>query len=182
MKTLLIAATVVVMLVASASAQAPRFGAGAFGGLSIPIIQDDQASGTIFGARGRIALMPMLQVEPYFASTQWGAPDAIDGVDLAIDGSKVTAFGVDATIGFTPAKLGPKPFLVAGVGSFKVKNDDTGYDESKLGFNAGLGLAIGVSPFLDLDVRGVAMIASQETGSKKALNIMAGVTYNFGVK
>ncbi|HOP06113.1 MAG TPA: outer membrane beta-barrel protein [candidate division Zixibacteria bacterium] len=182
MKTLLTAAIAAVLLVGTVSAQLPKFGAGAFGGVSIPVVQDDQTNGTVFGARGRVGLLPILQIEPYFASTQWGAPDPVDGVNLGIDGSTVTAFGLDATIGFPPAKLGLKPFLTGGIGSFKVKNDDTGYDESKLGFNAGLGLGIGVSPFLDIDVRGVAMIAPQESGSKKAINLMAGVTYNFGIK
>jgi len=179
MKRVLVIVGFVLLLAVSASAQAPKLGVGAFGGLSMPVLQDDQSQGTMFGARGRFALTPGIVLEPFFASAAWGDPDAVDGVEL-VSGSKVTAFGLNAALGISPGKPGLKPFFLAGVGSFKVKNDDTGYDESAFGFQGGLGFAFGLAPQFDLDIRGVGMIAPQESGSKKSLNILAGLTFYFG--
>jgi hypothetical protein len=77
--------------------------------------------------------------------------------------------------------MGVMPYFVAGIGSYKVKNDDTGYDQSKIGFSGGLGLGVGLSPRFGLDVRGKFIVAPQEEGgSKKAVGITAGVNFHFG--
>ena len=68
-----------------------------------------------------------------------------------------------------------------GAGMYKIKNDDTGYDESKLGFDAGLGFMFGLTPYVDLDIRGTFMTAPQEEGAKKAVLVTGGLTYYFGV-
>ena len=63
----------------------------------------------------------------------------------------------------------------------KIENEDTGYEENKLGYNAGVGFNIGVGPMFELDVRGTALIAPQEGGSKKAVLVTAGINYYFGI-
>lgn len=167
------------LLCSAVAAQTPRLGAGVFGGLNIPIAQDDQASGSVFGIRGRIQLLPILVAEPNFLISNWGAPDAIDGVDLGIDGSKITGFGLDVTLGGGMVGVGFKPFLIAGLGSFKVENDETGYDESNFGFKGGLGFGIGLTPRFGFDVRATALIIPQEDGgSKKGALIVGGVNVN----
>ncbi len=179
MKRVVLAALVLLLAQTAVQAQTPSIGVGAFGGLNIPIVQDDQANGTVFGARARVKLLPFLVAEPNILLSKWGEPDAIDGVDLGISGSKITGFGVDATIGGLPGAVGFKPFLVVGFGSFKIKNDDTGFDESNLGVKGGLGFGFGLSPKLDLDLRGTLLVVPQEDGgSKKGGLITAGVTIN----
>lgn len=173
------------MLVAATSAVAqsggPRLGVGAFAGLSIPVLQDDQAQGTEFGFKGRVGFGSLLVVEPYVSFAQWGEPDPVEDVELGIDGSKLTSFGLDAVLGNMPGKLGVAPYFVAGVGSYKVKNDDTEYESSKIGWSAGLGLGYGFSPQLSLDLRGRVIVAPQEEGgSKKAIGATAGINFSFG--
>lgn len=188
MRRLIVMAVVLLMLPALAAAQTTsqtttKLGVGGFAGLSIPVVQDDQESGTEFGLRVRYGLGTMFVLEPYVSFVKWGGPDEIEGITWGIDGSKVTSFGVEATLGNSPGKIGLLPFLFAGAGSYKVKNDDTGYDQSKIGFSGGLGLGFGLSPQLALDFRGKLMVAPQkEGGSKKALGVTAGLNFNFGAK
>ena len=170
-----------VALASAVQAQTPgiKFGVGVFGGTNIPILQKDQKSGSEFGFRARIGLLPFLVAEPNISFVKWGKPDPVDGIDLGIDGSKVTSFGVDATLGFSPGAVGFKPFGVIGLASYKVKNDATQLDESKLGYSAGFGFGIGVLSKIDIDVRGMAIVIPWDGGSKKAASLTAGLTYNF---
>jgi hypothetical protein len=149
--------------------------------MNIPIVQDDQASGTVFGLLARVKAFSFIVLEPNVAFGKWGEPGEVDGYDLGIDGSKVTSFGIDATVGGVPGVPGFKPYGLIGIGIYSVKNDDTDYDESKLGFSAGLGFGIGITPMVDLDLRGKFIIAPQEEGSKKAVYATAGLTYNFNL-
>ncbi|MCP4684167.1 MAG: porin family protein [bacterium] len=183
MKQLIIVLGLVLLLAAPtvlAQDEGPKLGVGAWAGMSIPVIQDDQESGMVFGFMGRFKVLPFLVLEPGFSFAKWGAPETIEGIDFGIDGSKLTSIGINATLGGAPGVPGVKPFFVAGIASYKVKNDDTGYDESNLGWNAGLGIGYGISPSFDLDFRGLVVVAPQENGSKKALSITGGLNFNFG--
>jgi len=178
MKRTLLAAVVVLLACSAVQSQAPKIGVGAFAGVNIPIVQDDQANGTVFGLRARIKLLPFLVAEPNFMTSKWGDPDALDGIVLA-EGSKITGFGIDATLGGLPGAAGFKPFFFVGIGSFSIKNDVTGFDESNIGYKGGLGIGIGLSPKLDLDLRGALLVVPQEDGgSKKGALITGGVTVN----
>lgn len=112
---------------------------------------------------------------------KWGAPGVVGGTDLGIDGSKITAFGVDFTLGGLPGGAGFKPYAVVGFASYKVKHDETEYDNSKLGWNFGLGFGVAVAQMVDLDIRTRALVMPQEAGSKKALTVTGGLTYYFGM-
>lgn len=163
---------------AALSAQTPKIGIGGFAGLSIPVAQDDQASGSEFGFRARVKLA-FVTVEPNFTIAKWGQADPPSGVTDMPDGSKVTSFGVDALLGGAPGVPGLKPFFVLGAASYKVKNDDTQFDQSRLGFSAGLGFLFGFSPKFDLDVRGKGVVVPMDGGgSKKAISVTAGVAVN----
>ena len=181
-RTILVGVLVALFALPSAMAQpGPKLGAGAFAGLSIPLIQDDQSQGMEYGFKARLGIGSLIVFEPYVSFVKWGEPDPVEGVDLGIDGSKVTSFGVEASLGNLPGIAGISPFVFGGLGSYKVKNEDTGYEASKLGFSAGLGLGIGLTPKFSLDVRGKAIVAPQEEGgSKKAINAIAGVNFSFG--
>ena len=169
-----------VMVSGAAAQTGVKLGVGASFGMNIPLIQDDQAGGTEFGFKGRWGLGSFLVVEPNLTFAKWGKPDPIDGVDLGIDGSKLNGIGLDVVLGNSPGAIGFKPYFVAGFGSYKVKNDDTGYDQSKMGWNAGLGFGVGLTPKFDLDLRGKFIVAPQEAGSKKAVAVVGGVNFNFG--
>ena len=184
MKKAIVAVCLLILVtVPSASAQddGPKLGAGAFAGLSIPVLQDDQGQGMEYGFKGRLRVGSFLVLEPYVAFTQWGEPDPVDDVELGIDGSKVTSFGIEASLGNLPGTVGIAPFFTVGGGSYKVENEDTGYESSKLGFSVGLGLGYGMSSSLSLDVRGKAIVVPQEEGgSKKAVGASLGLNFSFG--
>lgn len=182
-------ACLILLLSASFSlAQSPaRFGIGAFGGISVPVLQFDQGNGSEFGLKARWGLGSMITFEPYFTSVKWGEPGPVDvpgggTFELGIAGSKVTSFGLDAVLGNGVGKMGIAPYFTGGVGSYKVKNDDTGFENSSLGWSAGLGLGIGLTPWLALDFRGKVLVIPQDPGgSKKAVGILAGLNYTFSV-
>ncbi|MEW5923683.1 MAG: outer membrane beta-barrel protein [Candidatus Zixiibacteriota bacterium] len=180
MKKAMMALGLFLILASGAFSQDIKLGIGVFGGLNIPIVQQDQAMGSAFGVRARLAIKPIFVIEPNLILGKWGKPGKVDGYDLGIDGSKVTSYGIDLVLGGAPGVTGFKPLFFAGAGIYSIKNDDTGYDESKLGFDGGLGFMIGAAPSLDLDIRGILMIAPQEEGSKKATIITGGLTYYLG--
>ena len=181
MKKSLLLLTMVLFLMPPAFAVGPKIGLGLFGGGNIPVAMEDQKTGSAFGFKARIKAMNFLVVEPNLTFGKWGAPDPVNGIDLGIDGSKVSSYGVDVAIGGLPGGVGFKPFGFVGAEFYKIKNDDTGYDESKLGMSGGLGFAIGLLPTFDFDLRAKLMVAPQEEGSKKAVLILGGITYNFGL-
>lgn len=186
MKHQLLLAGLALALAASVEAQPTpkpvKLGIGVFGGTNIPIVQEDQASGSIFGARVRFKL-GFITLEPNATFSKLGDPGTVtvgdESLDLGIEGSKVNSFGVDATLGGAPGLPGFKPFFVVGIGSYKIENETTKYDESSVGFNGGLGFGIGLAPKFDLDIRGVAVIVPQgDGGSKKTAAITGGLTFN----
>jgi opacity protein-like surface antigen len=181
-KSILIGFLLTLFVLPSVMAQtSTKLGAGVFAGLSIPLIQDDQSQGFEYGFKGRFGVASLIVLEPYVSFAKWGEPDPVDDVELGIVGSKVTSFGLEASLGNLPGIKGIAPYFVAGIGSYKVKNEDTGYESSKFGWSAGLGLGIGLSPKFSLDVRGKAIVAPQEEGgSKKAIGATAGINFSFG--
>jgi hypothetical protein len=163
------------------NAQGITLGVGVFGGANIPVVQDDQSNGSVFGFLLRVKALPFVVIEPNVSFGKWGKPDPVDGIDLGIEGSKINSYGVDATLGGLPGVPGVKPYFVGGIGIYKIKNDDTGYDESNMGYSLGIGIGIGAIPKIDVDFRGKFIIAPQEDSSKKAIYITGGITYNFGL-
>lgn len=181
MRILLTVGLALCLMVAAANAGPAKLGIGGRGGITIPIVQDDQANGTTFGFHLRYQLIPMLVVEPNITFSKYGDPDPVEGVDLGISGSKISQFGVDATLGNPVAKRGLKPYAVVGLGFYSQSNDDTEAFEdmgSRLGGSVGFGFGIGISPKFDLDLRGqLHIVGSEEGGSKKAAAITGGFTF-----
>jgi len=159
----------------------PGLGVGAYAGLNFPVAQDDQTRGAEYGFAGRFGLAPLIVVQPYVSFVKWGKPGTVSGVDLGIDGSKVTSYGIEAEIGNFPGQIGMAPYFVAGIGSYKIKNDDTGFDQNRFGYSGGIGLGFGLSRQLGLDVRARFIVVPQkEGGSKKAIGATGGVNFSFG--
>jgi len=174
MRRILVILGLMLFSVSMVNAETPKIGVGAFGGMNMPIVQADQSNGSVFGLKAKVKIIPVLLLEPNISFGKWG-----DGENEGIEfpGSKISSLGIDAVLGNSPGVIGVKPFFLVGAGIYTVKNDDTGYDESKLGYCAGLGLGIGVGPKMDIDITGKAVLAAQEKGSKKAVFITAGLTY-----
>jgi hypothetical protein len=181
MRRVLLITFLVALLSPLADAQGIRLGVGAFGGWNIPIAQEDQSTGTVFGAMARIRFMSIFVAEPNVTFGKWGNPNPVRGIDLDIEGSKINSYGINAVIGNLPGVVGLKPFGFVGGSIYKITNDDTGYDESKLGYSAGVGIAYGLAPMFDINARFTAAVAPQEKGTKKTGYVTGGLTYYFKV-
>ncbi len=73
---------------------------GAFGGLNIPLVQDDTKSGNGFGLKAKVSPVPMIAGTAFFESRSFGDPElTIFGQTMTSDGGKVTSFGVEVMIG-----------------------------------------------------------------------------------
>ncbi len=180
MKKLVMITIGVLMLMQSVSAAGLSASVGAFGGIGMPVAQDDQSQGMVFGLRGSIEALGMITLEPHMTFLKYGDPD-LDGVIDNPPGAKVNGFGIDARLGSLKGP-GLSPFFFFGVGIYKTKNDDLQYDESGVGLSGGLGVEVGVAPSLGLELRGrFDVIGTDGGGSKKAALITAGVNYHFGL-
>lgn len=161
-----------------AHAAALGIGVGAFGGTSIPIVQDDNGSGAQFGIRVPVSVLPMFTVEPYFASSSGGDKDQdLGGTTYTRSGIDVTSFGANVLFTFgTAFQLAP----YVGVGSNKLERD--GLEATETGYTFGLGFRFGLPlAKLALHARG-GMNAVLEEGSsetsRKWVDATVGVSYD----
>lgn len=175
MKRLFSAAALMLMLAAGA-AHATGVGAGVYGGLSYPVLQDDVSSGTLYGFRAPISLVPMITVEPFYASSSLGdAEEVLGGISYTRDGFDQTAYGVTVMLG-NPTGMGFRMYPFAGIGKYKLERTGTDIDET--GYNFGLGIGIGATPKLSLQIRGELEMIKIGDVSRKFGNATAGLTYS----
>lgn len=179
MKRLVLLTVATVLLCQPLLADQLKFGAGVYGGIDIPIVQDDQASGIAFGLKGRIMPKPYLKIEPFVNFSKFGDASMEDVEENPV-GNKITSFGLD----FNLAPMMGEKFnwlFFAGVGMYMLKNDDTSLDESKIGLAGGLGGEYYFSPQISLEARGrLNVVTSEDGGSRKSAAVTAGLNYHFG--
>ena len=176
---------VAVVVFAAAGAQAGILGIGvtAFGGLNIPVAQDDVESGTIFGLRVPVQAISMLRAEPWLGLAK-GGDYTIPGNfgSATFPGADVTTFGLNALLGTPMSAPGVSIAFLAGIGSHKIKIEGLD-DVSRVGYNLGvdLGVGLGAAP-LSLSGRGeILIIPLDGGGSRKNAYLTAGLTYKFGI-
>ena len=157
-------------------AGAKSIGVGAFGGASVPILQDDNGRGTLFGIRVPVQLVPLITVEPLFAKTSGGNKDqAVSGLGtISRSGMDVSTFGANVLLTFG-GKFQLYPFL--GIGSFKQTRSGSA-DLTKSGYNFGLGLGLSPAPKISIHVRGELDSAIDGDTARKWANVTAGVSYS----
>jgi hypothetical protein len=157
----------------AATACAGSVGLGAFAGVSLPVVQEDVGQGTLFGLRAPVKLVPLLTVEPYWASSSLGSKDVtVGGLTYTREGPDETAFGLNAML-TTGGSVQFYPFV--GMGSTKLKR--TGMDATFSTYNFGLGLGFAPVPKLSVHVRGELQMAVDNGASRKFANITAGASY-----
>ncbi len=173
MKKLFVIAIAVLALAAS-TARAASIGAGLFGGMSVPVLQEDQGNGSLMGVRFPVKLVPLFAVEPFYAKTTLGDKTLdVGGFSVTREGSEVTSYGVNAmlTLG------GPVSFYpYAGIGQAKFKR--TAQDESFTSYHMGLGIGVSVVPKLTFDLRGELQAAVDGNASRKMANVTLGASYS----
>jgi opacity protein-like surface antigen len=156
-------------------AAAASVGVGAFGGMSVPILQDDNGQGTLFGVRAPVALLPLVTVEPYFARMSGGDKDQdLDGTTITRAGMDVTGYGANVLLTFG-GKLQFYPF--AGIGSYQLSRTGSP-DQTNTAYTFGLGLGISPMAKVMIHVRGELAAAVEGAVSRKWANATIGVSYN----
>ena len=173
----LLSAALLIVALAPGAAGAASVGLGVYGGASIPLVQDDNGSGSLFGLRVPVNLVPLLTVEPYFAKTSGGDKSQdVGGISYTRSGIDDTAFGANVLFTFG---TGMQLYPFVGVGSNHLKRP--GLDATQTGYDFGLGLGFKVPVTgLSVQLRGALNMVtdpgSTET-SRKWGEITAGVSY-----
>ncbi len=172
MKRLWVFALVALASIAN-TAHAGSIGVGVFGGASVPVLQEDQDQGTLFGVRVPVKLVPLFAVEPFYAKGKLGDKTVTIGpVSQTREGFDVTTYGANAmlTLG------GPISFYpYAGIGTSKFKR--TGEDLSFTSYHLGLGLGLSPIPKISVELRGELQAAVDGDVSRKMVNVTLGASY-----
>ena len=163
----------VAMLLGASLAHAGNVGVGAFGGWSVPVVQEDQGNGSIYGFRFPLTFTPLVAVEPYFSSSALGDKTVSSGgFEYTREGSDVTTWGANVTFSMG----GPMRFFpYAGIGT--VNYQRTGQDENYTSYQFGLGLGFTPAPKVSLDVRAELQMAAKDQVSRKTGNFTVGASY-----
>ena len=160
----------------STAAGARSFGleVGAFGGISIPVLNDLSKQGTQFGIRAPMKFLPWFSVEPFYVQSGLGdATQTVLGIDYTRDGGDLTGFGANAM--FT-SHGSVRFFPYAGLGSYTLKRAGVS-DATDLGYQVGFGVAFGLVTNLSMDVRGEALFVKTDETSQKYGNVTVGLNY-----
>lgn len=166
------------LMAAILPANATQFGVGVCGGVNIPVIQQDQGSGTIFGLKAKFNLLPGVSVEPNLNFAKFGDAKKDFGTRK---GSQITSYGVDAILGAGLPGVGVKMYGLVGGGVYSTKKRDIDPATTKMGWAAGLGVEIGFTSKIAVDIRGkLNVISSEGGGSKKSAALTGGINYYFG--
>jgi len=176
MKKILVAAALASVLIQGIAAAGVGVGVGAYGGMSIPIVNDLSESGSTYGVRVPLNFAPMFTVEPFWASSSLGDVDeTFGGTSYTRDGGETSGFGANALFPFGGTGFSFFPFV--GLGSYKIEREGS-EDITETGFNFGLGIGFSPIPKLGLNLRGeINSIITDET-SQKAANVTLGASYH----
>jgi hypothetical protein len=176
----------------SPAAQAFRFSLGAFGGMNLPVAQEDTKSGTVMGLKARIPLSTFFAVEPNYTSLKNGDGEVkverLGDITMTRDGGKFTTFGVDVVFGGVSGYKGFNAYGILGVASAKFAKKGLP-DLTKGSLWLGVGFEFGLTDYLSVDFRGKALIfpykddsyKDGDAASRKNGIITVGLNYYFGV-
>jgi hypothetical protein len=158
----------------SATANAGGLGVGVFGGMAWPVLQDDTGNGTLTGVRLPLRLLPLLAVEPYYASTNLADKvTTVAGIDFTRQGFDEKNYGLNAML----AAGGPVSFFpYAGIGQTTLKR--SGYDKTLTSYDLGVGFGFAAVPKLSVDVRGELQAIVDGQTTRKFANATAGLSYS----
>jgi hypothetical protein len=175
-RTIVLAVLALAFTAGTAQAQSIGIGIQPYGGLSFPIIQDDTGSGPLYGVRVPVKLIPMFTLEPYYLTSDLGEGSVdIGGIEYKRQGFNHTGFGLNAMLG-SVGGTGIRFYPFAGIGSHKLERDN--YPEIKeTAYNFGMGLGIGATPKISVEIRGELNMVVTDDTSRKFANATVGLNY-----
>jgi hypothetical protein len=166
--------SLVLLALSAGVACAGHIGIGAYAGMSYPVLQEDVASGTLYGLRAPVALTPLFTFEPYYASASLGDKDeTVAGITYTRAGFDETAYGLNAMM----TTGGPVQFYpLVGVGKTQLTREGSS-DLNLTTWNLGLGLGFVPMPKLSIHIRGEMQMAMDGDASRKFTNLTVGASY-----
>jgi Outer membrane protein beta-barrel domain len=150
---------------------------GVFAGASLPIQQDDTATGAQIGVRVPIGIVPYLSVEPYYAATFGGSvQERIQGWDYTRSGFDIHTFGLNVDVWHLRVVSGLTfdPYVGIGARRLSRPGSDT---KTHVGYDIGLGFEVAATDKFSLQVRGELEIVDVGDTSRKFANLTGGVAY-----
>jgi hypothetical protein len=184
-KSISVLGAILFLLLIMSTASAGKFGIGGFAGVNFPIAQQDVGNGTVFGAKGRIMVLPFLGVEPNFVFSKYGDKDIKDDEGNLLGtrkGGDITSFGLDAVMGTFSGFSKMRFYGILGLNSNMVKREKIP-DQTRLGVSIGTG-----AEFLPIDMVGIEVrarvhsISLKGGGGRDNLELTGGLNYYFGPK
>lgn len=162
------------LTLAPAAAGAVGVGLGAYGGLSVPILQENAGNGSQFGLRVPVNVIPLLTVEPFYASSALGhVEEVLGGLTYTRSGPDLTTYGANLLFHLG----GPVRFYpFGGIGSSTIKQSGTP-DVTETSYNLGVGFGFSPMPKFAIDVRGDLNSVMTGSTSRKFANLTVGVSY-----
>jgi len=159
---------------------------GVYGGLNMPIVQDDAKSGTGFGLKAKFAPSPIIGFSAFFESRSFGdaeitVPVGGQDVTMTSPGGKISVFGAEGMIGNVAGGVGPHFYWMLGISNYKWTRD--GYsDLSKVGYHLGPGVEIGFPSNIGVEAKAkFEIVPTDGGGSRKNILIFLGANYHFGL-
>ena len=167
------ALTIALLALSAGVATAGSVGVGVFAGQSIPVLQDDAGDGTMFGVRVPIHLVPLLAIEPFYASTSLGdKTTTLAGVSYTRSGFDEKEYGANVLLSMG----GPVQFFpFAGIGQTELKRP--GNDLKLRTYDFGLGFGVSPMPKLSIQLRGELQAVVDGDTSRKFGNATLGASY-----
>jgi hypothetical protein len=155
---------------------------GAFGGVNIPIVQEDTKSGSDFGIKAKFSPIPMIAGAAFFEARTFGdASFTLGATEYTTPGGNVTSFGVEALIGSTGGGPGPHLYWAVGISSYKWTRDNW-EDVSKVGYHFGPGLEVIIPAKIGFEIRGkFELVPTEGDGSRKNAILLVGANYHIGL-
>lgn len=149
-------------------------GLSVFGGMSIPIVQDDNGNGPLFGLRAPVGLMSHLNIEPFFTSTRNGdAKQDIGGVSYTRSGFDISTFGASLVFPFGEHT---KYYPLVGFSTNALSRTGSS-DQAMTGWNFGFGVGFSPKPKFVVDLRGEGVVIADGSLGRTFANVTLGVTY-----
>ena len=177
-RSLGIAVLILALGAGAAQAAGVKVGVGPYGGYNIALIQQDTGGGAVYGVRAPVNLIPVLTLEPIYASSNLkDVTETLGGLSYTRSGFDMRAFGASAILG-TINTGGLKFYPYGGIGSYKLTRIGSA-DIKKTGWKFGLGIGVPAGSKVSVQMRGgMDMIVTGDT-SRKFANATIGINYIF---
>lgn len=179
-KSISVFGMILLLLMTTSTAFAGKFSIGGFAGVNIPLAQEDVKSGILYGAKGRIILLPFLGVEPNFVYSKGDKDFDIGGQSMSRGALTITSFGLDLVLGTFNGLARTRFYGILGVNSNTLKRKPFA-DQTQLGLSFGPALEILPTEVLGIEIRArLHGISLKGGGGRNNLELSGGLNYYFG--